>query len=507
MEQEKLSQRIVNRRRPFRPKSDISQRYLRLRQDANLSESLSDSDDLGDFRDWNWWCPCCDPTHDPYVSYKLTEILSRVMSPMNPVSGFDKITANSPVISGEAETQIFENRRQDDAPLEKRLAKYVERFLDRAVELDAVRPQIIESVGDLRNLEVIKLEAEMLRCPGLAKLICFFSPFWAREPLTWDRDSGVPLLDHVFVLYEVPQFLTAEWMRQAELEKFELKWLCWFLLFAQGGSLKRAAADFNWNIPNKFQHTLQALPASWSPLRACLFAEVQRLGGNETDFGRICSYPSFVIDLTADSRHDSDSVFWSEPAAVDANFWRETMCWLIANRAAITDRNSHRILSWALHEYTEAQRRSSQEAFSLKGRSARKVIEKSLEYFGQLTDREETYQWQNHGWNWTLDNFTSDKWEFVELTSSEELFWEGRTMSHCVYTYDYQCSAGDAAIVSVLRSNAACLTIEINPTTQRVVQIRGAFNRPPNSEEQKAVNLWLSEVVRSQASAQEVKQD
>jgi hypothetical protein len=253
--------------------------------------------------------------------------------------------------------------------------------------------------------------------------------------------------------------------------------------------------NFNWNIPDKFQHCLWNLTAKLSPIRACIFVEVHRLGGNEEDFRRICSDESFVVDLTAGSRHHSDSVFCNEPAAVDACFWRETVSWLIANRTAITDATCHRILSWARHEHTEAQRRSPREVFSWKGRGARAVIEKSLEYYNRLRDPEENYEWQSQGWDWTLDDPTSGKWSFVELTSSEELFWEGRVMNHCVYTYGDLCALGDSAIVSVNRNDAPCLTIEIDPKTKKPAQIKGRFNRAPHSEERRAVSLWLSTVV------------
>ena len=507
MEQEKLSQRIVNRRRPFQPKSDFSQRYLRLRQDANLNESLSDSDDLSNIEDTKWWCPCCDPVDDPYVGFKLTEILARVLSPVNPVSGLETIAVKSLAVSCETQSKLFENRRRNDKPLEERLAEYVAQCLDRSGKIDAVRPQIVESAGDLRNLDILKSEAERLKATGLAKLLCFFSPFWLREPKTWNRNSGISLLDHVLVQYEVPPFLTNEWMRQSESESFELKWLCWFILFAQGGSLKRAAAYFNWYIPGKFQHLLCGLPANWHPLKACIFAEVLRLGGNETDLRRICSDAAFVIDPTADSKHSSDSVFGNDPAAMDIGFWRETVCWLIANRMAITNTTSQRILSWAMHEYTEAQRRSLQEAFTLKGRGVRAVSEKSLEYYNGLRDPEENYEWQGHGLDWTLDDPVTGKWSFVELTSSEELFWEGRVMNHCVYSYGHDCADGDSLIVSVKRNNAPCLTIEVKPADWRVIQIKGASNRAPSSAEQKAVNSWISSVVQQKAPIQEAEPD
>lgn len=506
MKQQIDGKKVQNWHRPLDP-SALSQRYLRLREDDYLDERLAETfaSELSDDEPWKWGCDCCEPEEDPYMGFKLTEILARVLNPVNPVSGLESIAIKSLALSGEPESQLFENRRRNGKPLEQRLAEYVAQCLDRSGEIDAVRHQIVESAGDLRNLDILKSEAERLKAPGFAKLLCFFSPFWLREPKTWNRNSGISLLDHVLVQYEVPAFLTNEWVWQSESEAFELKWLCWFILFAQGGSLKRAAADFNWHIPGKFQHMLWGLPANWHPVKACIFVEVLRLGGNETDFRRICSDAPFVLDPTADSKHSSDSVYWNDPAAMDIGFWRETVCWLIANRLAITNTTSQRILSWAMHEYTEAQHCSPQQTFTLKGRGVRAVNEKSLEYYNRLRDLEENYEWQSHDLDWTLDDPITGKWSFVELTSSEELFWEGRVMNHCVYTYGQDCANGDSAIVSVKRNNAPCLTIEIKPADWRVIQIRGTSNRAPNSAEQKAVNKWISSVVQQKASIQEAE--
>ncbi len=505
MEQEQLSQRIVNRRRPFQPNLDFRRRYVRFRQDANLNEFLSDSDDLSDFEDTKWWCPCCDPTEDPYLGFKLTEILARVFSPVNPVLGLESSAVKSLAHSGESESQLFENKRGNGKPLEQRLAEYVAQCLDRSGAIDAVRPQVMENTGELRNLDILKAEAARLKAPGLAKLLCFFSPFWLREPKTWKRNSGISLLDHVLVQYDVPPFLTNEWMRQSETESFEIKWLCWFILFAQGGSLKRAATDFNWYIPGKFQHLLRGVPANWHPVKACIFVEVLRLGGSETDFRRVCSDASFMVDPTADSQHSPESVFWRDPAEIDIGFWRETVQWLIANRQAITNTTSQRILSWAMHEYTEAKRALPQQVFSLKGQGVRAVNEKSLEHYNRLRNPHENFVWQRHDLDWTLDDPITGKWSFVELTSSEELFWEGRVMNHCVYTYGEDCSEGDAAIISVKRNNAPCLTIEVEPATWKVIQIKGAFNRAPDLAERKAVNSWVSAVVQPKAPLQEAE--
>jgi hypothetical protein len=96
-----------------------------------------------------------------------------------------------------------------------------------------------EPTGDWRNLDVIKSVGARLQCPHLARYLCLFAPFWVRSPQTWNPSGETPLLDHLFVLHHVPGFLYPEWFRELEFPR--LKWLYWFILLGQGGSLKRAA--------------------------------------------------------------------------------------------------------------------------------------------------------------------------------------------------------------------------------------------------------------------------
>ena len=99
--------------------------------------------------------------------------------------------------------------------------------------------------------------------PHFAKQVCFFAPFWVSSPRTWDQHGEKNLFEHLFVLYEVPEFLFSEWFRESEVTR--LKWLCWFIILGQGGSLKRASEFFDWSVPAKFSHYLYDAPSAASP--------------------------------------------------------------------------------------------------------------------------------------------------------------------------------------------------------------------------------------------------
>jgi hypothetical protein len=201
-------------------------------------------------------------------------------------------------------------------------------------------------------------------------------------------------------------------------------------------------------------------------------------------------------------------VFDPTETAVDesyASFWRDTIRWLIANRDAVSDEESSRILSWAMHEYTEGQRQGAR-PFSWRGRRLRPVLERSAEYRRQLERPYSGYKWNGHGWNWTPDDSALSGWSFTELTSGEELFHEGRAMRHCVSSYAGRCAAGLSAIVSVRQDDQRRITVELNPVIGQVVQARGPCNRQASGEEQQVLRLWINKVVRPEVACREPKE-
>ncbi len=379
-----------------------------------------------------------------------------------------------------------------DRRIEEGLAAFLQDLLGKGLDwsdqwdvpLDDFRARVLGAIGDLQNVEIIKRATEPFDSPQLAKRICLFSPFWIRSPQTWDENGETPLLDHVLFRYDIPGALYAEWLRKPDADR--LKWLCWSILLAQGGSLKRAADLFDWRISRKFQGHFLAAPSGISPIEACIFAEVCRLGGTDVDFQRIVAQPAFVIDPTQPAGDESHSIFW-----------QETALWLIAHRDELSDDESGLVLTWAMHKYTEARRDGTQ-AFSLKGRSVRRSIEHSVEYRRLVELPWSDLQWNKHGWDRELQKEPGILLSFVELTSGEELFDEGQAMNHCVSSYAARCAAGRSAIVSMRANDVRLVTIEVEPATGRLVQARGKFNREIDSEERQAIRHWADTVVRQQ---------
>ena len=501
MKEKKSSKKVQNRHRPLGP-SQLRQRFLRLRHDD------PEYTNQGQYRDyplpvdtcWNCYDPqvdCFDSDDDSF-DYNLSHLWTEVANPYPPHNRLQLPTDNLADHQPEDATIPVVHGSSTHPAIEERLADYVTRLQRLSVnDLVVFRRRIAEAIGDPYNVEIINLEYAGKQ--DTARRICMFAPFWKRRPQTWNKDSGADLLDHLFVSHDVPRFLYSEWSRVLSgLPRYHsygwlrhdmrFKWICWFILLGQGGSLKRAARLFNWRMPSKLPCYLADAPPAVTPLEGCLFSEIKRLGGSEIEFVRILQNPAFVVDPTEHSAHEPHS-----------RFWQDTIRWLIAHRNAVTDEECDMILSWAMHEHTEA-RRAGERPYTWKGRRVRSVLERSIAYRRIMERPWGDYAWNAHGWDWTLDEEPSGKWLFVELTSGEALFREGQAMRHCVAGYAARCVSGQSAIVSVAHNGLRRVTLEINPQNRKLVQARGVANRPAYPEEQRAITRWMNTVLKRDAA-------
>ncbi|MEM9672094.1 MAG: hypothetical protein AAF992_05835 [Bacteroidota bacterium] len=186
--------------------------------------------------------------------------------------------------------------------------------------------------------------------------IAYLAPFWIRKPSTWKpiHQNIHSLIEHVFVKYPVAPSLYAEW--ESLMDDDSIRWIYWFIILGQGGSLYRASNHFNWKVSKKFQHHFLQAPAHLTPEEACFYAEVVRLGGSYREYVILSENPVFRIDPT------------NTCLVTNQRFWRETLQWLIQHRDAITDDQARMTLQWATHQRTERERVNAT-PFSWKGRS------------------------------------------------------------------------------------------------------------------------------------------
>ena len=416
--------------------------------------------------------------------FKLNSLIEQLIEPAN-VNLVPKILEKLGISTSEMEPDAcsIPPAVVEHADLEKRLAAYIRNLISISSNDITVRDLLAEVTRNPYDRAPIDKNFE----PEQAKLVYLFAPFWIRKPSTWKSSQGHSLLDHLFAFYPVPEFLYDEWNKGIDFRQF--RWISWFILFGQGGSLKRFAKLNEWIIPNKFPHYLHDAAAILSPVQACVYAEIRRLGGTDIDFARISQNPAFVIDLTLPN---DDRTF--------TTFWHETVIWMVRHRTDLTDEESEQILEWAMHQYTESRRQGASR-FSLKKLGVRSVLERTSDYFQQFKQRWYGYSWSEHGWNWQVETDDKSRWSFVELTKDEELFCEGKAMRHCVRLYAHRCVSGRSAIVSMRHNGARWATVEISPASRRIVQARGRFNRELHEEEQRVLDLWHKQIVMATLSS------
>ena len=88
-------------------------------------------------------------------------------------------------------------------------------------------------------------------------------------------------------------------------------------------------------------------------------------------------------------------------------------------------------------------------------------------------------------------------WTIRELITQQSLFIEGRKLKHCVASYVSSCAKGQSSIWSMELEQSSVVekrvTIEVNPGTCHIVQIRGKLNRHPNQQELNIIRRWTTE--------------
>jgi hypothetical protein len=487
-------QNIVNRHRPFRQSIDLRQKYLNNRYEQNqdilnfcIDEIWDEWYDYDDYEDWNYFNACED------IDFILHEARNLFLyGNDNDTLGsiFTRELRSSNKIEDEESRQINivnEHEKLNPRGLEERLANHLHHMTESKHKnewLPSTVYEIFKNGDDREFLQNLPVKSE-----EFILTLIIFSPFWVRPLRDWnppELNSEIyitSLVNHLFVYFPIPEFLYAEWFRKPECTR--LKWLCWFILIGQGGSLYRAAPNFNWKISKKFQHYLNESPNDLTPTVACIYALIRGQGGTKVEIRRIMDNPGYIIDPTKISSQEHYIIFWLD-----------TIKWLIKYRDSITDEEAQLILNWALHHYTESERHRTK-PFSWKGRKLRNTIEYSIEYDRQLIQKSPylSLQWNSHDLDWEMIDKNTNKWSIEELTSGYDLAVEGKEMVHCVSTYAPNCASGHSAIFSLCKEGIRKVTIETNPNSNKIVQLRGRHNKYPERDEKSIIDKWVKDIV------------
>ncbi len=193
-------------------------------------------------------------------------------------------------------------------------------------------------------------------------------------------------------------------------------------------------------------------------------------------------------------------------------FWNTVISWFIdhpmlapVHMGPVIDYLHHERFVCVEGENANVADRPLQPNLSMKGRSPELLLEHVVRWHRDLA--------KNSGqkiriWNTTnIQPFRMTEgtvgepnfkiWTIRELITQQSLFIEGRILKHCVASYVSSCARGQCSIWSMELEQSSVVekrvTIEVNPATRQIVQVRGKLNRHPNQQELNLLRRWATE--------------
>ena len=357
----------------------------------------------------------------------------------------------------------------------KRLLLHVDRFMDVKLGKNVYRG------GRYKRL----LQALMA--------LAYHHRDWIRPLEEWscvEPKDGLPrrcdqffsLVNWLLARYEVPVPMHSVWFEG--VDERGLQQQAWFKHLANGGNIRDL--DTPIHFTRRMAHQFQHVPRLGTIEKSMRWAQVVAMGGNRF-------LASAILKTRLGRQYEEDE------------FWSGVVLFLV-NNAMMDPTWAGPIVDY-VHNMKFAPRRIVQEGggvvegppeqpnFTMKGRSANKILRQVEAWHGQIS-REEFVDFQS--WpasvfrSWEMDDETEElgkvKWSVQEMLSSWELAAEGRAMNHCVVSYSNQCADGKTSIWSICahlegaeeRENV--LTVAVDIRERAVTQARGRYNASPNKK-------------------------
>jgi hypothetical protein len=312
---------------------------------------------------------------------------------------------------------------------------------------------------------------------------------------TWQGgDAGVhelvhSLVEHLLAHYPVPRWFGVVWFGGDEADRAEQRW---FVAHAAGRRF-RDIDGLPVQLTRRMEHILLTMPPQRSLRAAIRRAEVLGLGGPPELADTLLE-----TDLGGDLEH--------------GEFWRSAIHFFIHHRAELGAPQIKAIV-----DYLYAVRIRTTEVatdagvvalppphpeFSLAGRtpqSLRRLVDAWHVELGARRQRGRSWPASGmRGCNYLeTAGEESVRWRIEELCQSGELQDEGRALRHCVASYEYRCVRGTSSIWSLRRQDgeefSPRFTIEVDPRTRTIVQIRGHHNQLAVGLPRRIVALWAQQ--------------
>lgn len=323
---------------------------------------------------------------------------------------------------------------------------------------------------------------------GLAAL-AYHHKHWIRPPESWTSvpsinghpqrvDQFGSLARHLLAAYDVPTFMDEVWFAPRDDEALQRQH--WFIHLATGGSVRDL--DLPVRLTRRMAHQFMQGKNRDSVSHNLRWAQVLGMGGDQPMARTVLS--------TRLGRHLDHDEFW------------QTVILFLATNPLIDPAQVGPMIDY-VHNMRFAPRRvvrdgggveeapPPQPNFTMKGRSATKLLRQVDEWHGHLAKADVVFQsWQPVGFRpFELEEELNDvspvRWTVQELLSSWELAAEGTAMGHCVVSYSDQCADGKTSIWSIGlvrpgEERQGVMTVAVDVGRRAMTQARGKYNLLPN---------------------------
>lgn len=336
---------------------------------------------------------------------------------------------------------------------------------------------------------------ELAIVPMLVRL-CAYHASWIRQPEDWQpvhddaRSQWADFLRHLLARFPVPAFLDNAWLAKGSLDHFERD--CWCAL-ARGRSL-RAVPGFPRSVPGHVLHRALTEAKSGSLSEAIWEAQLRELRAAPAlsaavlssrvvkELGRHAWWVRLVSKFACTGDQHAGVFALCADALSSIEEHRGPVHTALLLRTPLSDLIRHctafvtHLLNSNGHLLTEAQVRAAAERRELSRLAASR--------------------WRAMPGHETPFVLHGGHWRIVELCSHEELQAEGKAMRHCVARYGGRCREGHSAIFSLRHQNGtgdswdSCVTIEVNPRTRRITQVKAWRNHPVNNSSARMIQHW-----------------
>ncbi|MDX2305259.1 MAG: PcfJ domain-containing protein [Microscillaceae bacterium] len=312
------------------------------------------------------------------------------------------------------------------------------------------------------------------------------------KPKTYNRRKQFgQLLRHLFAKYKVPEFMDQAFYYPNDYANTT----DWFIHIGQGGNI-RTASGLPIQLSKKMAHYFLQTPAHYSIYEALRYGQVLGLGGT-------AKLADYLIKTRLGNVYDCNyrEAFWT------------TVVQFLINHTPDNLSRIHDIVEYIHYQKYENRRifvgrgqteelGPTQPDFSMKGRTLNSLLkatqewQKEMRIWSQELNQETWEPIEIPDFELTLDEGTLQHkhYKIRQLLTGNELYHEGKAMSHCVGGYvssciNKECSIWAMTVDDFLTGKKKLITIELDDKGV-IQQAKAKFNAQPSEEAWQVLALW-----------------